>query len=264
MAVEAPPQQPPPEPPDREEGKALTILEHLQELRFRVTIMAGALILGVAVSLWPLTGWFIEFLADPARGRVENFELIFTEPLEYWTAYFRVSLLLGIALAMPVIVYQIFAFVRPGLTPREKRWVIPIVLGATFAFVCGMAFAYYVALPPALGFLIDHPSNFTEDVQPLIRIQSYIDFVTRLILATGLVFEMPLVAMGLAKLGVVTSKKLLGWWRYAIVGAFVLAAIVTPTVDPVTQTIVAVPVIVLYFTGVVLAKLVEGNPLIRR
>ena len=100
--------------------------------------------------------------------------------------------------------------------------------------------------------------------KPLIRIQSYIDFVTRLILVTGLVFELPIVVMGLAKLGVVKSRQLLGWWRYAIVGAFIVAAVVTPSIDPVTQSLVAAPIIGLYFAGVLLAKLVEGSPIIQR
>ncbi len=263
---QAPPGRPSPRRPEREdqEGKVATILEHLSELRYRLMVSAGALIVGVAVSLWPLTGWFIDFLAEPGRDRVENFQLIFTEPLEYWTSYFRVSLLLGITIAMPIIIYQLLAFVGPGLTRQERRWLYPIVAGASLSFVGGAAFAYYIELPPALSFLLDQPSSFTEEVEPLIKIQSYIDFVTRLILATGLVFELPLVVMGLAKLGVVTSRKLLGWWRYALVLAFVLAAIVTPSIDPVTQSLVAGPIIVLYFAGIALAKLVEGNPLIPR
>jgi sec-independent protein translocase protein TatC len=260
--AQAPPGEPPPEPPEQEQqrGKTLTILEHLHELRYRLMVASGALLLGVLVSLWPLTGWFIDFLAEPGRDRVEDFELIFTEPLEYWTSYFRVSLLLGVSLAMPVIVYQILAFVAPGLTPQERRWLYPIVLGASLAFVAGAAFAYYIELPPALSFLV----GSTGDIKPFIRIKSYIDFVTRVILVTGIVFEMPLVVMGLAKLGVVTSRKLLGWWRYAIVLAFVGAAVVTPSIDPITQSLVAGPMIVLYFLGIGLAKLVEGNPILRR
>lgn len=270
MAVQppsqAPPKQPPPDQPDREEqeGKAATILEHLTELRYRVMVSAGALLVGVVVCLWPLTGWFIDFLAEPGRDRVENFQLIFTEPLEYWTSYFKVSLLLGITVAMPVIVYQLLAFVGPGLTKPERRWLYPIVVGASLSFVGGAAFAYYIELPPALNFLLERPSSFGGEVEPFIKIQSYIDFVTRLILATGLVFELPLVVMGLAKVGVVTSRKLLGWWRYALILAFVVAAIVTPSIDPITQSLVAGPIIVLYFAGIGLAKLVEGNPLISR
>ena len=198
-----------------------------------------------------------------AHYLVDDFNLIFTEPLEYWTAYFRVSLLLGISISMPVHVYQVLAFVSPGLTWNERKWLYPIVVGATFSFLVGAAFAYYIELPPALKFLIDQPGDIS-DVRPFIKIQSYINFVTRLILATALVFELPLVVMGLAKIGVVTSKKLLGWWRFAIVGAFVAAAIVTPSIDPITQSLVAGPIIVLYFVGIALAKLVEGSPMIAR
>lgn len=267
MAVQPPAQAPPEGPaperpePEQRERRTLTILEHLQELRYRLMVMAGALVVGVGVSLWPLTGWFIEFLKKPAEGRVEGFELFFFEPLEGWAAYFKVSLLLGIAIAMPVFVYQLLAFVGPGLTKQERRWVYPIVVGASLAFIGGAAFAYYIELPPALGFLLNPPGDIGE---PIIGVGKYIDFVTRLLLVTGLVFELPLVVMGLAKLGVVTSRKLLGWWRYAIVIAFVAAAVVTPSVDPVTQSLVAGPIIVLYFTGIVLAKLVEGSPLIPR
>jgi len=258
--IEAPVAAAPARDRDREaEGKLLTILEHLAELRYRLMVSAGALLAGVSVSIYPLTGWFIEFLKKPAKSEVDNFETFFFDPLEGWTTYFRVSLLLGIAIAMPVIVYQFIAFVSPGLTKSERRWMYPIVLGAGLAFVGGCAFAYYVELPPALGFLLDPPGNVGE---PVISVRKYFDFVTRLMLVTGLVFELPLVVMGLAKIGVVRSRQLLGWWRYAIILAFVVAAVVTPSVDPVTQSLVAGPIIVLYFMGIGLARLVEGNPVI--
>jgi len=262
MAVQTPIEDPSPDD-EEEASRTQTILGHLQELRYRAMISAGALVVGIAVSFWPLTGMFIEFLAEPAREEIPNFSLIFTEPLEYWTSYFKVSLLLGISISMPVHIYQVLAFVSPGLTWNERKWLYPIVVGATLSFLAGAAFAYYIELPPALKFLIDQPGD-VSDVEPFIKIQSYIDFVTRLILATALVFELPLVVMGLAKIGIVTSKKLLGWWRYAIIGSFVAAAIVTPSIDPVTQSLVAGPIIVLYFVGIALAKLVEGSPLIAR
>lgn len=239
----------------------LTILEHLQELRYRLMVSAGALIVGMIVSFYPLTGWFIEFLKQPAKDRVERFETFFFDPLEGWTTYLSVSMLLGLAIAMPIIVYQLLAFVGPGLTKQERRWLYPIVIGASLSFLAGCAFAYYVELRPFLGFLLDPPGDIGE---PLISIKKYIGFVTRLLLVMGLVFELPLVVMGLAKVGVVTAGKLIGWWRYAIILAFVAAAIVTPTIDPVNQSIVAGPIIVLYFIGVALAKLVEGSPLIPR
>jgi sec-independent protein translocase protein TatC len=243
-----------------EEGKVLTILEHLQELRRRLIIAAAALLIGVIVCA-VFTQRLLHWLTTPAKDQVQDLSIIYTEPLEYWATYFQVALVAGVALAMPIIVYQILAFVGPGLTRQERRWVYPIVLGASFSFLAGAAFAYYVELPPALHFLL----GFSGDVaQPFIKIGSYITFVTRLMLVTGLVFEMPLFVMGLAKLGVVTSRRLLGWWRYALVLAFVVAAVVTPSIDPVTQTLVAAPIIVLYFAGIILAKLVEGHPVLQR
>src|SRR3990170_234375 len=170
------------------------------------------------------TQQLLRWLTDPAKDEVENLEIIFTEPLEYWGTYFRVSLLAGVAPALPVI-------------------------------------AYYVELPPALKSLL----SFSGDVaRPFIRVGSYINFVTRLMLVTGLVFEMPLLVMGLAKLGVVNSRRLWGWWRYALILAFVVAAIVTPSIDPITQSLVAGPIIVLYFVGIFLARLVEARPVLPR
>jgi sec-independent protein translocase protein TatC len=236
--------------------KVLTIIEHLEELRNRVMWCAGALVVGVGVSLWPLTNYAIEFLMQPGEDEVENFKLHQFQLLDYWSTYFRVSLLLGLAIAMPMIMYQLLAFVAPALTKEEKRWIYPVVIGASVMFIAGMAFAYYVELPPALRFLLN-PA--TEDVEATIGIQTYIDTVTRLLLITGLVFQLPFVMMGLAKIGVVNSRQLIGFWRYAILLAVVIAAIVTPSIDPITQTLVAVPIIVLYAAGTLMAKLVEGD-----
>jgi sec-independent protein translocase protein TatC len=140
------------------------------------------------------------------------------------------------------------------LRPGERRWLYGTVVGATGLFLGGVAFAYYVALPPALDFLL----NFGDDLaEPNIRVGSYIDFVTRLLFWTGVSFETPLVIMFLARFGIVRAGQLLGWWRIAIVAAFVIAAIVTPTWDPVTQSLVAGPIIALYFVGIVLAAIVQ-------
>ncbi len=259
MAVEAPPEATPsPEP--REEGKLLTILEHLEELRKRLIWAAGSVIVATLASL-VATQWILEWLIEPARDRLQGGEIVFTEPLEYWGTYFRVALLAGIAISMPMVLYQLMAFVGPGLTRQEKRWVYPIVFGASFAFVAGAAFAYYVELPPAFRFLLSTPGDVAK---PFLKVGSYVNFVTRLMLVTGLVFELPLVVMGLAKIGIVTSRRLWGWWRQAIILAFVAAAVVTPSIDPVTQSIVAGPIIVLYFAGIALAKLVEGRPILPR
>lgn len=241
------------------EGGNLTILEHLQEARKRLMICAAAVGIGLIAGAF-LANPTLEWMKGPGESRVEDFELIFTQPLEYWTTFFRVMLLLAITFAMPVMVWQFLAFVGPGLTRNEKKWAYPIVLGASFMFVAGCAFAFYIELPPALNFLLDGG----DIAKPLISVKSYVDFVTRLMLVTGLVFETPFLVMGLAKVGLVTSRKLLGWWRFAIVGAFIVSAIVTPSIDPITQVLVAVPMIVLYFVGIAMARLVENTPIIPR
>ncbi len=250
-------QQAPPEPVQTPEGepseKYLTLLEHLEELRFRLFVSAAGVVAGLIVSAF-FGGRLIEFLKEPAEARNPDFQLQFIEPFELFATYFRVSLLGGLIFGMPVIVYQALRFVAPGLRPNERRWLYSTVAGAFLLFLGGVAFAYYIALPPALDFLLHFGNDLAE---PNIRVGSYIDFVTRLLFWTGVSFETPLVVMFLARFGIVTARQLLRWWRLAIVAAFVVAAVVTPTIDPVTQSIVAGPIIVLYFLGIALAWLVR-------
>ncbi|MFQ5878754.1 MAG: twin-arginine translocase subunit TatC [Dehalococcoidia bacterium] len=249
----SPSQEPEEEREPQEGGKYLTLLEHLRELRNRLLISAVAVALATGASFY-FTGDIIEFLVEPAENKSDDFELIFTEPLGYIGSYFRVALLGGLVLAMPILIYQVLRFVSPALTREEKRWVLPTVFGASISFLLGTAFAFYVMMPPAIDFLF----NFGGDLAtPRIRIGPYIDFVTRLIFLTGVVFEIPLVVMFMARIGVTSSRKLIGFWRLAIILAFVLAAIVTPTIDPVTQSLVAGPIITLYGLGIVLARFVE-------
>lgn len=228
-------------------------MEHLKELRYRVTMSAVGVIIGLLISAI-FADDFIRFLMEPAEEKDPEFRLVFIEPFENFVTYFRVSLLGGLILGMPFIVYHALRFVTPGLRPEERKWLYGTVAGATGLFLLGVAFAYYVALPPALNFLL----NFNDDLaEPAIRIGAYIDFVTRLMLWTGVSFETPIVIMFLARFRIVNWRQLLQWWRLAIVGAFLIAAIVTPTIDPVTQAFVAGPIIVLYFVGVVLAVIVR-------
>ncbi len=258
MSVVTPNQAAQPEPGDGQGGN-LTIIEHLQEARKRLMICAGALGLGLilgAFTAQPVMRW----MAKPAENVVEDFELIFTEPLEYWTTFFKVMLLIAITVGMPVFIWQIMSFIAPGLTRKEKKWAYPIVLFSSFLFVAGCAFAYYLELPPALNFLYDGRDIATAQI----KVSSHVSFVTRIMLVTGVVFQTPIFVTALAKVGLVTSTKLLRWWRFAIVGAFVISAIVTPSIDPITQTIVAVPMIVLYFVGIIGAKMVEQTPIIPR
>ena len=238
-------------PPDFDGGRPMTILEHLQELRGRLIWCCIALVVGVALSFM-FTKDVLEFMKEPMTEKAPQAELIFRKPLEGFTTYVKISLYLGVIMAMPVFVYQTLMFVLPGLTPQEKKWVLPIVFGIFVSFLGGMSFAYFITLPPALKFLL----NFNTDIaKPQIDLSEYISFVTRLVFWVGITFETPLFILALARFGIVTGRKLLGWWRYVIVIVFLVAAFVTPTPDPVTQTLVAGPLLVLYLLGVVLAFL---------
>ena len=253
-----PPGMPPGGPPEEPQGDDLTLGEHLNEIRQRLTIAVLTMVLTTVVALI-FASTILDYLLEPGRQALPEFRPIFTELLGFIGAYIKIALMLGLAGAMPVIVYQIYAFIHPGLTRAEQKWVIPIVAMATVAFACGGAFAFFIAWPPALSFLL----NFGQEIaDPQVRINNYIDMLTRFVIWTGIVFELPLFLMGLGALGIVNSKKLLGMWRWAIIGSFLLAALITPSIDPVTQTFVAVPTLGLYILGIILVRLVENRTVI--
>ena len=236
------------DPGEETEGKKLTIIEHLEEFRTRLVISAIALVVTTGFSLI-FTGRFMEFLLVPSGG----IKPVFLKPTEMFITYFKVALIGGAALAMPVIVYQLIRFIVPGLKPNEKRYLYMVVPATTLLFILGLAFAYWVLLPFALRYLL----TFGGDIaSAMISIGEYISFVTTLMLWMGLAFELPIVIVFLAKLRVVSYKQLRGYWKYALVGAFLVAAVITPTPDPFNQTLVAVPLYLLYEVGVLFARIV--------
>jgi sec-independent protein translocase protein TatC len=261
MATQAPPKDPegaPPENPENEPfdgGKPMTLLEHLLELRTRLIWCAISLVLAVIISS-VITNDVMRFLLEPAKQAAPSFTLQFTAPTESIATYFQVALMCGLILAMPMFIYQTLMFVLPALTPQEKRWVLPLCGGILVSFLIGVAFSFDFILPPSAGVLF----NFNTDIAHAdIQIGKYYGFVTRLLFWVGVTFEMPIFILALARFGLVTGRQLLGWWRFAIPGAFVLSAVITPTIDPVTQTLVAAPIIVLWLLGVGLAMLF-GRP----
>jgi sec-independent protein translocase protein TatC len=230
-----------------------TILQHLSELRRRVFICVVAVLVGSAVS-FAFFEQIIEILVEPARdlGLGTGGELIYTEVTELLTTAIKVSFVSGLILASPILVYQGVMFVAPGLTGREKRYLYGFMPAVVLAFGGGVAFAYYVLTPPALHFLL----TFGGDVAtPLIRISNLINLMIRLLFWMGLAFETPLVMYLLASLGIVSARGLSRFRRYWVVVAFILAAIITPTVDPFNQALVAGPLLVLYEVGILLARI---------
>ena len=224
----------------------MTILEHLDELRQRLVKAVLAVAVTTLVSLI-FTNKILEWLLVPSGG----IKPIFLRPTEMFMTYMRVGLIAGIALAMPVIVYQLLRYLTPALEPREKKYLYSFVPGATLFFIAGVAFAYFAMLPFALKYLLTFGSDLVEAKW---AIGEYISFVTSMLLWVGIAFETPMVIYFLAKLHVVTVKKLTSFRKFALVGAFVLAAVITPTPDPFNQLMVAIPIILLYELGILLAR----------
>jgi sec-independent protein translocase protein TatC len=229
------------------EGRA-PFMEHLKELRNRILYSSISVAIGLAIGM--VFGNQLLFLLKLPAGHIKLVTLTLVEPV---SVYFKVSLTAGVILAMPFLVYQLFAFVAPGLTPKEKRVIFTILPAISVMFLGGVAFGYFIALPPSINFLYNFNSGIAEAMPSL---SNYINFVTRILLVIGLVFETPLIVMVLAKLGVVSPQWLASRRKWWVILAFVIAAIVTPTPDPVNQAIVAIPLILLLELGILLARLV--------
>ncbi len=234
-------------------GPEMTLLEHLRELRNRVIVSALAFVVGTLVSFFfweTILGW----LLAPGRHYDPNFRVSSFSPVDRIGTIFKIGLYGGLILSSPVIIYEVLAFVVPGLTPRERKMLAPGMLGVVVFLLAGMSFAYWVILPASLTFLLDVGS---DKIQNVIGIKEYMDFVTRIVFWVGIAFEMPMVIALAARLGVVRAKQLLAFWRYAILIIFIIAAVITPTPDPFNQTLVAGPLFFLYFVGIFFAWLVQ-------
>ncbi len=237
--------------PEVEQEDGMTIWDHLNELRKRLFIGVVAVIITSALS-FAFADRIIGILAIPLGG-IQNFLSI--EVTEKLGVFMRVSLLSGFIFALPIVLYEIIAFVVPGLTDQEKRWLYLSIPFGTILFLIGVAFTYFVMLPYSIPFLI----NFLG-IKTTPRPSFYIDFVTGLMFWIGVLFEMPLLMFMLAKLGLVTAKTLLKAWRYAFVIIAIMAAVVTPTSDPINMGILMIPLMSLYFLSVGLAAIAGRNP----
>lgn len=231
------------------DDEKLTLMEHLVELRRRLMWIVGTLLVCTLLSMIfvvPLLQFIIAPLAE--FGKTPQA----LGPTDSIGIFFRVSFTMGTAFALPMIIYQVIAFMSPGLYPHERRAIIMTLPGVLVLFFIGAAFAYFVLLPAAVGFL----QNFLGSViSQDWSIDRYIAFVTRLVFWIGVAFETPLVVAMLARTGLVSGPKLLSFWRQAIIIVAIAAAAITPTVDPVNMTLVMGPLIILYGVSVALAYL---------
>jgi sec-independent protein translocase protein TatC len=223
------------------------LLKHLDELRIRIFKIFLALILTTGIS-FAFSQKIIEYLSSPIGGISQLISIELTENI---AVFMKVSLLGGFVLGMPVIVYQIMAFVLPGLKRSERIWLFVMVPFATLLFAAGVAFTWFVMLPSAIPFLTNFMGISTQ-----VRPENYFEFITRLMFWIGICFELPLIIMFLAKLKFVTARQLLSGWRYAVVLMAIVAAAVTPTVDPVNMGLVMAPLMGLYVISIALAAIV--------
>ena len=225
----------------------MALLEHLDELRQRLIGAIIAVLIGVIIGTF-VTPTVLKLLVAPLGDQVP----LAISPTEAPAVFFKVAIVIGLVIAMPVIMYQVFQFARPGLQPIERRYVIIGAPAASLSFAAGVVFAATVLLPAALPFLQGFLFGIVEQRY---SIERYISFVSNILVWAGLVFETPLVMYFLAKLGVVTPEGFAKARRVVIIGAAAGAAVITPTTDPVNMLLVMVPFMLLYELGILLARL---------
>jgi len=246
------------QPPAEEEEDGMTMLEHLEELRSRLIVCAVALVVGLIISALPIpfvtndavTQAVIYIISLPAAGH-----LIFIRPGEGFVTYFQVAMIVAMVLALPVLTYEVIAFVMPALLPHEKKYLYMAVPGAMISFAIGILFGYVLLLPVAIQFLLTFGTGNIEGIEVKWSFSEYIGTVTTLLFWMGLSFETPLMMYFLTKLRILNPHRLAGFRKYALVLAFVVGAMITPTPDPLNQTIVSVPLYLLFELGLLLSKL---------
>ncbi len=243
------------EPEEGLDGR-MSFLEHLDELRKRLTHSVVALLVGFLIAFF-----FIEyinaFVYERLVADVPNHTFIYTEPGEAFFLWIKIAALSGLLIASPYVMYQVWLFIAPGLYAREKRLAIPFVVSSSSLFIAGAAFSHYILFPAAWRFFASFSNDFTEFMP---RIEPVFGLYVKLLLAMGLVFQMPVLMFVLARLGIVTAGYLLRNIKYAILLIFIVAAVVTPDGSMVVQTLMAAPMIVLYLLGIGVAYLFGKSP----
>lgn len=232
-----------------DDTRQMTFIEHLSELRRALVISILAIILGAGVGFY-FHSWFLETL----RHQVPHVRFVIVSPTEGFMAVLRLSILLGLFLALPVIIREFFWFVGPAFNRRQRLLLIPLALASYVLFVLGVVFAYIILLPLGVRFLI----GFTPSgIQPMLSIGRYVDFTSTLLFGTGLMFQVPVLMFLLALLGIVCQMRLKSHRRYVYLGSFIVAAVITPSVDILTQSLLGGILIFLFELGLLLMGVAE-------
>jgi sec-independent protein translocase protein TatC len=251
------------------ETKTMGFMEHLGELRKKITVSLIALCVAFIVT-FNYSEQILRFLMFPLRytldfsvrkmymyylyqDKLQNTKLVFLSPTEGFWMNMKISLVAALILALPVIFQQIWSFISPGLHSKEKKYVVPFVFLATCLFLVGAAFCFYVVLPFAMSFLLSYKVG--DFMMPMLSVGQYVDFCLKFVLAFGAVFELPIIIIFLTRIGLVTPQTLAKHRRYSILIAFIVAAILTPTPDVFNQTLMAVPMVILYEVGILMSRI---------
>ena len=227
----------------------MPFMEHLGELRTRIVRSLVALLIGLVIA-FPFSERITDFLARPVTKL--GYKLVFTAPAEAFWVQMKVALIAGLFIGAPGILWQVWAFIAPGLHAHERKYAAPFIIIGSVMFLAGGAFSIFVVTPYAIAFLLSYAR---ESLQPMITLENHIDFLLKFTLAFGAVFELPLIITLLSRMGVVSVSMLTKNRKYAILGAFIAGAILTPTPDAFNQTLMAGPLIILYEIGIICARI---------
>jgi sec-independent protein translocase protein TatC len=250
------------------ETKMMSFMEHLGDLRKKivVSLIATCVTFGISFSyseeilkalMFPLR-YSLDFSVKKMyiyfipQDKLQSTKLVFLAPAEGFWMNMKIALVAALILALPVIFQQLWSFISPGLHGKEKKYVVPFVLTATSLFLVGGAFCFFIVLPFAMSFLLTY--KIGDFMMPMLSVGQYIDFCLKFLLAFGVVFELPIFIIFATRMGLVTTKTLAKNRRYAVLIAFIAAAILTPTPDVFNQTLMAVPMIILYEVGILASR----------
>ena len=226
--------------------KEMSFIDHLEELRKRIIRSLLSVII-FSAACYAFSTRLIDFVAKPLP------EVFFMSPTEGFLVRIKISVIVGVIASVPVIIYQAWKFITPGLFVKEKKAIVPIIILSTLFFFIGGGFCFFLVVPTAIRFLLEFS---TDKLQPLIRISDYVSFAGYMTLAFGTVFELPIVSFFLAKMGILTPKTMVKGRRYALVGILILAAVLTPP-DIFSQIMLAVPLYFLYEVSIIIVKVVH-------
>jgi sec-independent protein translocase protein TatC len=241
---------PAPPPDEDDDGARMSFLDHLDELRRRLIVSAAAVFVGFLVAFAFINRIFAFIMRPLQQILPEGGKLMYTEPAEAFLLYMKVAALVGLLLAAPVVLWQLWLFIAPGLYANEKRFAIPFVLFSTFFFLAGALFSHYMVFPWAWRFFAGFSTDYME-FRP--KIEPVFSLYVRMMLAMGLVFEMPTLVLFLARIGLVTPRFLIRNTKYAVLVIFIVAAVLTPGPDIVSQLLMAGPMTLLYAISIVIA-----------